>query len=332
MLVVLSTILGLSFVEIAVRVFIPVRNVGPSFTIYDAVYGKALKKSFHCTRITPEFTMKFTTNSLGFRGPEPAAFPAHALLFIGDSFTLGYGVDDGEEFPARIAKALDQRKGPGKVPVVNASLGDNGNGRWVKFLRTDATRFEPRIVVFQVCSNDIGDNVREGLFRLDGEGRLTETSVILPPSWKRRAQGIVESIPGLSYSYAISLLREDRGSIASAPVDPAAADATPRQDPDAPASQELLTLRLIDESLSICEKRGWPTLVVAADLEDHFAAALADLCTQAHTKLVRIPPKTQRPDLYYGIDGHWNEAGHALAADAVLKALLEYPELSGGSR
>ena len=96
-LICISTLLTLALCEVVVRIFIPVRNVGPSLTIYDPVYGKRLKKNFTATRTTPEFTMQFTTNSLGFRGPEPEVFPYRPILFLGDSFTAGYGVNDGEE-------------------------------------------------------------------------------------------------------------------------------------------------------------------------------------------------------------------------------------------
>ena len=43
--------------------FVPVRNVGPSFSIYDPVYGKTLRKGLRCRRIAPEFTMSFSTNA-----------------------------------------------------------------------------------------------------------------------------------------------------------------------------------------------------------------------------------------------------------------------------
>ncbi len=91
----LGLILALIISEVFIRLFITVRNVGPSFTVYDSVYGKRLKKDFSTTRITPEFKMKFTTNSLGFRGPE-INFPVNSsIIFLGDSFSMGYGVNDG---------------------------------------------------------------------------------------------------------------------------------------------------------------------------------------------------------------------------------------------
>src|SRR3990167_3315053 len=149
-----ATALLVAFVvaELVVRVAVPVRNVGPTFSEYDPVYGKRLKRSFACTRTTPEFTMRFSTNSLGFRGPEPAGFPGRGVLFLGDSFTTGYGVNDGEEFPDLVRRGLEA-SGIG-VPVVNAGSGNTGNGYWLRFLEREGTRFSPRLVVLGFCGND----------------------------------------------------------------------------------------------------------------------------------------------------------------------------------
>ena len=43
---------GFGLSEVAVRLFVAVRNVGPSFSVYDPAYGKRLKKNLTCTRIT----------------------------------------------------------------------------------------------------------------------------------------------------------------------------------------------------------------------------------------------------------------------------------------
>lgn len=43
---------------------------------------------------------------------------------------------------------------------------------------------------------------------------------------------------------------------------------------------------------------------------------------QSHQILALVvPAKTERPDLYCKIDGHWNPAGHAFVAHAVFDQL-----------
>ena len=132
---IIALLFALVLAEAVVRLFVPVRNVGPSFTTYDPVYGKALKTNISVERVAPEFTMTFTTNSHGFRGPEIADLSQGSLLFLGDSFTMGYGVSDGEEFPAIVRKATATCNPPLNLEVVNAGMGNNGNGRVLKFLQ-----------------------------------------------------------------------------------------------------------------------------------------------------------------------------------------------------
>ena len=75
-LLLLSTAVSLGLAEIAVRIFVPVRDVGPSFSVHDPFFGKRIKAGFSAERRTPEFRMRLTTNSLGFRGPLVRPLPA----------------------------------------------------------------------------------------------------------------------------------------------------------------------------------------------------------------------------------------------------------------
>jgi len=299
--------------ELIVRMFVTVRDVGPSFTVYDPVYGKRLKKNLACLRITPEFTMRFTTNTLGFRGPELTPGCRDALIFIGDSFTMGYGVSDGEEFPCLVRRALAERHNRDVPPVINAGMGSNGNGRWVKFLREEAKRYEPQLVVFQVCSNDFDDNVGEGLFRLSPSGDLIELPVP-PPKMVDGLQVIIDAMPGLSYTYMVGLLRQAIHNLHSP---------TPRSDNDT------LTYALVDRSLTICQERNWPVMFITEGIEGERLAELERRCRRFGAPLIQVPLKRQRPDLYYSVDGHWTSSGHAYVANLLVKRLGRVPRSFG---
>ncbi|UCF09648.1 MAG: SGNH/GDSL hydrolase family protein, partial [Candidatus Bipolaricaulota bacterium] len=317
-LAVVAGLASLALCEIAVRVFVVVRNVGPSFTEYDAEYGKRLKRSFSAVRITPEFTMRISTNSLGFRGPEPEGPLSGGIFFVGDSFTMGYGVSDGKEFPALVGAALAVG-GESDVPVVNAGMGDNGNGRWLKLLRLEAPRFEPRLVVLQVQENDFADNLREGLYRLEPDGVLREQP-IPPMSRARIFQHLIEAVPGLPYSHLVGLLRQV--SLRREP--PPAPQQSAEKVRSEPSPAEQLTLRLIGEALQICREHGWLVLAVISDVTEPRLTLLRDLFATTDVPLVEMPRKIERPDLYYVVDGHWTTAGHALAAQRILEHLPQF--------
>lgn len=304
----LAGLLGFLLAEAAVRVLAPAREVGASFSEYDPYYGKRLKTSVSLERTTPEFTMRLTTNSLGFRGPEPEGDPRGALLFFGDSFTMGYGVDDGSEFPEIVRRALG-------VPVVNAGIGDSGTGRWLKFLARDAPRFEPRLVVLQLQQNDVADNRRERLFSLDAQGSLVELAPP-PPDIARRLQRWIDAVPGLSSMHLVAklhqALRAPRQPGAFAPL-PGAAQGPEPPDP--------LTLAIVEAALARCGERGWPVIGLLAEVRGEHARALTGLFVRRGYPVLVVPPKPERPDLYFAIDGHWNAAGHRFAAEMLLAEL-----------
>ena len=321
-LLALSCALCLAAAEIVVRLPVPVRNVGPSFSTYDPIYGKVLKRSVSVTRTTPEFTMRFTSNAMGYRGPELTRPKAGSLIFVGDSFTMGYGVTDGEEFPAIVRKALATRQPPVRLEVINTGMGDNGSGRPLKFLRRDAAALNPRIIVLQVHANDFGDNVRERLFELDQAGELVERPV-LPPGRERLVKTVIESVPGLPYSHLVGLLRQvgfGRGGTA---------DATPATKAESTASgagqradrEERLLLALQAEIVDTVRARSWPLLVVLAGLSEARRTRLEEFFGERAVPTVSIPLRPERPELYFEIDRHWNTLGHAFVAERVLQAL-----------
>ena len=309
-----SVVVALIAGEVFVRLLVPVRNVGPTFSSYDPYYGKVLKRNFTCTRIAPEFTMRFTTNSYGYRGPEPKVFPSHPILFLGDSFTSGYGVNDGEEFPELIRATLERRGTTPHIPVVNAGSGNTGNGYWLRFLKAEGPRYNPRLVVLGFCVNDFSDNIVEGMYALDPAGRLLEDTTAHLQQGARTAQQVIEAIPGLAYSHLVGLARQ------------AYSERTP-PDPGVPAavnarfspSGDDLTYRLVVETLDLCKKRQWRVMIIAIETTGARLERLRTICANRDTPLLIAPTKRDQPDLYYAVDGHWNAAGHQVVRDMFMR-------------
>jgi len=312
----ISCIFTVASGELIVRFFVPVRNLGPTFSEYDPYYGKVLKKNFRCVRIAPEFTMSFSTNSYGFRGPEPSAFPSHCILFLGDSFTSGYGVNDGEEFPDLVRARIAQSAKGAPIPVVNAGLGNTGNAYWLRFLKREAGRYEPRVIVFAFCENDFADNLRERFYFLDSTGTLVENSAPATQEGARFVQEIIEAIPGLPYSHLVGLAREffSEGTMLS-PQPAGSAPDSVSQPSDA------LTYRIVGQAFQICKRNGWPAILLTIGTRGERLRRLQDLARSMDIPVLVTPLKDDRPDLYYHIDGHWNAAGHRYASTMVLDAL-----------
>ena len=295
--------------EALVRTFVPVRNVGPAFSEYDPVYGKRLKASFFTVRSSPEFRMTFSSNSHRHRGPEPRGSIAGGILMFGDSYTEGYGVNDGEEFAALLRQQLDRRHGEFAPPVVNAGMSDTGNGRSLKLLLREGRALAPKLIVLQLMNNDFGDNRRENFFALrDAELREVAAPASGKPSpWS--VHQLVETVPGLAHSYAISAMRQMRWSSSARAFYQDSADA------------DELTYRIWDRIFDKCRDERWPLVLLAVDLKQDRLKRLTLTAAARQLPVVVSPTRAERPDLFYKLDGHWNKRGHQQVAGMLLQAI-----------
>jgi hypothetical protein len=114
------------------------------------------------------YRYRYTVNSIRSRGEvvEPGVSGLPAVVVLGDSYSFGMGVSDGEEYASVMRRAL-----AGRADVVN--LGSPGWGLTQEIRRyyEIGERYHPRIVVLQFCANDPEDNfsnqvtrVRDGTF------------------------------------------------------------------------------------------------------------------------------------------------------------------------
>jgi hypothetical protein len=304
--------LSLCAAEIAVREFVPVRSVGPPVTVFDSIYRVRLKRNFSGVQITPEFRQRLSTNSMGQRAPEPTGSLKGGLLYLGDSFTVGYGVNDGEEYPALVQKRL-AAMGAGNVPYINAGRGNTGQSHWIKFLRREAPAHDPTFVIVQINETDHSDNLLDGLLQVDSAGKITELT-LEKPNLGRFVQSLLDRVPFVPNSYLYGLVRQAYFSLMN-----------PRQegpaDPAMLARQDWMLARLVEEVDRLCDENGWPLIALRVALDSARDARVDSLLTAHGIPSRGIAGRTDLPDLYYAVDGHWNAAGHIHAANLIVELL-----------
>ena len=125
---------------------------------FSAAYGL----EFHPNRVmvnelSGQWRFEYTTNSQGHRGPVmPLSnrYPLPNVVALGDSYTFGFGIADGQEYPALLRQHL-----AGAYGVVNLGSGGWGLTQEVRHFYDLGRLYDPQVVVLQFAGNDPSDNL-----------------------------------------------------------------------------------------------------------------------------------------------------------------------------
>jgi len=300
------------------RWILPQRSHDNLFVAFDPLLGWKLKAGLSSMRETSKYVARETINSLGFRSPElPFEKPpgVKRIVFLGDSHTEAYTVDDELTYSQQVQRVLSET-----VPTETISLGVGGYSTDQELLAylEYGRRFDPDIVVLQYCGNDtqyvVLDHYWRGLkpmFQRHGK-MLMLTGVPVPnirdagffPPGLMKVSSLAVQIESMFRNMAIKrsvtreadideawvvtdlllrdldeLVREDNAQLLVTLIDPA-------YEPVEPPLRELLARRAI------------PYLGVA-----------------------HIYAENEGP---FWVKGHWNEHGQTLGAVALAEQILPY--------
>ena len=158
-LILMGTLLACLGLEIVLRFSDAVPEVSdPQFNFHrsDAYLGWSGKPNVRMHYHRPEFNTLIEHDADGWRLPQPAppADPAQRILVLGDSFTWGWGVSQGEVFTDHLQAALAPR-----VAVVNRGIIGFGTAQELLVLQHELQAHRYDIVVVMFFLNDLNDNV-----------------------------------------------------------------------------------------------------------------------------------------------------------------------------
>ncbi|MHC1791357.1 GDSL-type esterase/lipase family protein [Solidesulfovibrio sp.] len=160
--------------HLAIRAYWTVAAAGPEQPVepraYRNVLGDLEPRLALVSREIPDLPYTVTTNAHGFRGRRPAG-PARSdnslrVLCLGDSFTYGVGVDDGQTFPALLEASLQTRFPDRTVEVINAGVPFYDLIDELSYYRDKGRRLAPDVVVVQFYINDL-EAMAGSFFRQD---------------------------------------------------------------------------------------------------------------------------------------------------------------------
>ena len=125
------------------------------YTVYDKERGRFDDEIFYTLKpgsfvhSNMEFSNNYHVNSLGVRDDE-ASLDYPELVFLGDSYTMGWGAEQDESYAAILEKKLGMRG-------LNTGIASYGTAReYLTFqrLKSDSCR----LLVLQFCPNDVREN------------------------------------------------------------------------------------------------------------------------------------------------------------------------------
>jgi hypothetical protein len=119
---------------------------------YDSAYFYIHKPDTTVTFQNIEFTTTVRTNSRGLRD-DNSSLTKPDIICVGDSYTFGWGVDEGESFPDILEKLSGYK-------VLNTGVSSFGTAREMKlFSSLDTTNL--KYLIIQYCDNDEPENKQD---------------------------------------------------------------------------------------------------------------------------------------------------------------------------
>ncbi len=172
-----SVLVGCALLEVVIRwtgaAYDPqydARGVGIIVNSADPEIRKELPANFDGLMLGT----RVRTNSFGMRGKETTVEKPDGVFRIavlGDSWAFGWGVGDGEDFPAVLQSLEQAGEGGARVEVLNFAVSAYNTLQELAVLKRKALRFHPDLVLVAYNVNDV-ENLDPGRKHVTMESRV----------------------------------------------------------------------------------------------------------------------------------------------------------------
>jgi len=276
---------------------------------------------------TPLFDFRITTGSEAFRIVEgedqDAPRAARYVHAIGDSYTMGWGVDARLSYPARLAQTLAPELG-----VINLGVDGFGAIGATAKSRALAEHYPPSAAVYLFCPNDLDDDVQAAAVARRGHAAHAAYEAF---DIFRRASYLAGLPFALRYrlQFRAGAAGMETGQTGTeANQTETALEPTKLLLPEAaapPAPQEQPSFAALREYRDFLESRG-ARLVVLVLSNQHESLMAYRFCKEQgiEAHLFDVPPGMRIPD-----EGHFNALGNAAVAALVEQLLRKAPNGAG---
>jgi hypothetical protein len=253
-------------------------------------------KPGQCRFANREFDTHYRINAAGVRDADDALV-APEVIFLGDSFTMGWGVEQDEAFPQQVARMTG-------LKTLNTGITSYGTARETLLFET-LDRSNLKAVVVQYGDNDFAENqffADQGKLRSSNQKRFDRLS--------RKAARNTRYFP-FKYVYSVFRLLVQATTV-------------PPPTPDQEAAALLPLLRRIADAAG-----GAPVVVFdyrpSRDHHRRLNEALArrlasDATLGTRIRIIDVVADLEADDTFI-LDDHWTARGHAKVAAGLARYL-----------
>lgn len=178
-----TTLIMLLVCELAIWFFLP-QKLSPVKFMYDKDIGLIHIPNLKGSEFMPEnYDIDFTNGDDGFRITHKGAmsdFINKKVMFVGDSFTYGKGVNDHETFAYKLQEAISKDS----AQIINAGVEGRGTDHALRSYQFYKDKYQPNTVVYFAHYNDLADNIRDEYFK------IVDDSTFTPKTFESQVGGI----------------------------------------------------------------------------------------------------------------------------------------------
>jgi len=252
----------LLFAEFYLRILKP-QAIIPRY-VTNAPFGIRMNyPNINIWHTTQDYSINIRTNSKGIRADREIEYAKpigkKRIIVLGDSFTMGYGVNIEDLYLTRLEKKL---KDIGyDVDIVNLGVSGFSTAEEVIMLENEGLKYEPNLVILAFFQNDLDENIISGLFKFSDNKLVRNNKEYLP---KIKLRNFLYSIPIYRYlagrSQLLYLVRERMSRMIKSSL-LRNSEVKPKE-MDRNESKHILGAKLLDRIFEIVNSRGIPLVLL----------------------------------------------------------------------
>jgi hypothetical protein len=255
-----------------------------SVVLFPRYHTGARYGEYHLRRLRPHTAFvhrsvdgewEFLTNGRGFRDTSEYGYAKRPgtlrIIALGDSHTQGFECRQERTYSEVLERTLE-RAGV-DAEVMNTGVSGFSTAEELAFLEAEGVRYQPDVVVLGFFANDFEDNLKAGLYSLEGDQLVAESREHVPGV---RILDALNALPPFrwasenSYLYSILLNtvwdRAKAALLSDAEAELGTEFALPRQSVSGYA--EALGVKVVQRMHEICRKHGIVLVFLDLPVED----------------------------------------------------------------